>query len=914
MHEEQLTSLRELIPEPAEVVLLIGSGISIPAPSSMPSWKSATQKALESDVTRTLPEGGRAYAREEFESGNYYEVFRLLREKSTAAVFQQLVANVFSDQGRQPNQLHQAVASSGVCGVVTTNFDRFIETAYVQSGHPTPAVITYCEEQKLKQLLSRMDNFFVVKLHGGIQYPGSMVLTAQQCRAVADAKLIQDLFRQIVNNHQLLVLGYGAGDPDFWELWRSALSDLYLRRPAIICVASDWEAITSHDFREDNIHVLEFDNSEDNYSFVAPVLEQLAGSAVPAEGRVVPSGIALAESTADKYVYLYCQLTEDHDSRLTSFISALCVGELLDSATQDGTMPVEQIRGRVRRQLGVSGARIQDDFLIAMRSLTTRGLVEVVEDRARLVPAWKRRLKQYHDALREIEEVILQSALERTSTDESVGSGHVAHLRTLLGHVLMWLGTDLAEQVLFLRFPSAGDRARVREVVEEFCDQESLDAEWYVRATERVLTPDTTEAEDWLSEKLRAQFLTSAYVMHPTSEALLKEYASRHVLYLGSSIALPLLAPHHPLHRPYNTLLRHSLRLGVELRVSREMLGEVKGHLRNAIKQYQQIEGEYLRQNLEAYIELTGELNGNVFLEGYLNCLRDGEPQSWGDYIHHLCQVRGGQLIPERGQIAEYAEEYLSIRPDLAKTDTGDAGELDRLTREILELRSRRRLRGGGAAWQLSLNEARQFLRVHRERALKANGEHLIWFLTTDARLAKLQQLEAERYPFPIGYTPHNWGQYINILDFDHRSSQHFARLLRRTEYGLVTGDVAIGLVKRLSDRLRDARVAAAEARIQDLVRSFFRDYHLRQAIRDSTRKEAVGLPPDEGSIQQMEEALDAFVIKARDDWESLKGDLERERESTTSLSRELESLQRIAKRKDYHISVLRGELKKLRE
>ena len=378
---------------------------------------------------------------------------------------------------------------------------------------------------------------------------------------------------------------------------------------------------------------------------------------------------------------------------------------------------------------------------------------------------------------------------------------------------------------------------------------------------------------------------------------------------------LPLLAPHHPLHRSYITLLRHSLRLGVELRVSREMLDEIKGHLRNAIKQYQQIEGEYLQQNLEAYIELTGELHGNVFLEGYLNRLRDGEVQrSWGDYIRHLCQVRGGQLIPDRGKIAEYCQEYLSIRPDLEKTDTGDADELERLTWQILELRSRRRLQGGGAAWTLSLNEARQFLRVHRERALRANGEHLIWFLTTDTRLAKLQQLEAERYLFPIGYSPHNWGQYINILDFEHRSSRHFARLLRRTEYGLVTGNVAIGLVKKLSDRLREARVASAEARIQDLVRSFFRDYHLRQAIRDSTRKEAVGLPPDEGSIQQMEEALDAFVIKARDDWESLKGDLERERESTASLSRELESLQRIAKRKDYHISVLRGELKKLRE
>ena len=51
------------------------------------------------------------------------------------------------------------------------------------------------------------------------------------------------------------------------------------------------------------------------------------------------------------------------------------------------------------------------------------------------------------------------------------------------------------------------------------------------------------------------------------------DYAEGHVIYLDASVILPALANGHPSQSLYRNLLADTSRIGMKLRVSREMLG-----------------------------------------------------------------------------------------------------------------------------------------------------------------------------------------------------------------------------------------------------------------------------------------------------------------------------------------------------
>lgn len=153
---------------------------------------------------------------------------------------------------------------------------------------------------------------------------------------------------------------------------------------------------------------------------------------------------------------------------------------------------------------------------------------------------------------------------------------------------------------------------------------------------------------------------------------------------------------------------------------------------------------------------------------------------------------------------------------------------------------------------------------------------------------------------------PHRWAQYLNILDYEERSSRNFAKLLRRAEYGIFTGNAAISLITKLCARFREARAGAAEARIAEMVARLLEDLHVRNALLEANRREREGLPPDEQGSALPEQAVDSFVVATAEDWEGLQ--LKAEEQRT-----EIQTLKRRVKAQQHHISVLRGLIKERR-
>jgi hypothetical protein len=121
----------------------------------------------------------------------------------------------------RPSQLHRAIAALPITTVFTTNYDKLLETAFRQSNGIDPAVIIYPEQ------LGYIDNTEVriIKLHGDIDHPSSIVLTRTDYALYASRhKDFERMFHNSDNNYTLVFIGFGLRDPKFKRVYLDARS------------------------------------------------------------------------------------------------------------------------------------------------------------------------------------------------------------------------------------------------------------------------------------------------------------------------------------------------------------------------------------------------------------------------------------------------------------------------------------------------------------------------------------------------------------------------------------------------------------------------------------------------------------------------------------------------------------------
>ena len=911
MNEHALATLDACLLDPKDVVVFAGSGLSITC--GYPSWSSTAGEWIPRLTKLGMEKPVLDYVKLLLSNRDYYGAFDVARKHLPEATYIQNIISLFGCPASKPSDVHLQLCRAGIAGAITTNFDSLIETAFTCVHERQPRLATYFEEPRLSAILSSPNDFFVLKLHGDLTMPKRMVLTQSQCAEVTRSTLIRDILADIISRRQLLVLGYGLGDPDFLELWKSVLSKREMTNPALLVLPEGELPIPEVQLSEMNLHLVRFENTDGKFEFVSQVLDHLHGrsehgSDAPMQVTSILPSDALTQ--IDQYVVLFDRLTQDHSDRLGAFVSALCLAELMDSSGTSHVLPLLGLRKRIRKILKVRSEDIESHFQVALRKLQEEGLAIVADDQVELVAGVAAKLRSAHTTLKESEQDILRSVL-RSVKETSPSDGEVTTFLELVDEILLWLGRSLAEQVLFARFPEDDERHRIEEIVEAFAEARKLPSELYRKAADRLLYGMTDVEEAWFFRKLQAHFLISAYVLHPSSERLMKGFLARHVLYLDSSIVLPALANGHLLCRTYSALLQRSREMGIQLRLREEMGREVISHLRRGIRQFEDLDGPHFKGRLEAYSLCTGEGHGNVFVEGYLGALRVGSTQSWPSYVGHLIRSQGGRHKPDVEKVWGHLQDVLGISRD-ATPLAADSAAIDGLADRISDIREGRR-QNRRAGYILSRSEAAQFLRIHELRKESPADQNTIWFLTTDTHIARLQQDMRDKYPMPIMYYPHRWSQYVDSIDCHDRGARDFSHLMQRVEYGTLTGVAAVAVVKRFTARLQQAKLDAAEGRIAELIQTLLRDYHLKNALVEANRRERLGLPPDVECEIALERAAEQFVIKTEADWKTIERNFHELEKLHEEDEREKESLAKRLKAKDHHIGVLRGELKKRR-
>ena len=242
--------LREL--KNGDVWLFVGSGVSNAA--GLDSWhqlseamvaaiKATTDTYTDSDFEHYLkhenPHPGIALIfKGVMEEEEYY---RFLRDRYRRNV--------------PLSSLHNALANLPVKVVITTNYDKLLENAFRRPDCYDPPVVIYP-----KQIGYVRDEPRIVKLHGDIDHPETIVLTAKDYDTYKDThEALNKWAEDAINSHTILFVGFGLKDENFLQMYKEARNAPMMKKRAF-AIMTNTDPIEREVWRERLLTIIPVDN------------------------------------------------------------------------------------------------------------------------------------------------------------------------------------------------------------------------------------------------------------------------------------------------------------------------------------------------------------------------------------------------------------------------------------------------------------------------------------------------------------------------------------------------------------------------------------------------------------------------------------------------------------------------------
>jgi hypothetical protein len=134
------------------------------------------------------------------------------KDKGSTHRLDEYLREVFSNPAIKPLRAHRYLAYLG-CNVITTNYDTLIEQAFRQAEKPCGIVVREDD-------LTRMQDVNVVKIHGCVNHPGTIVITEEDYYRwlLSDSK-IKDCLEQWFIGQSIVFIGFSLSDPNLRQLY-----------------------------------------------------------------------------------------------------------------------------------------------------------------------------------------------------------------------------------------------------------------------------------------------------------------------------------------------------------------------------------------------------------------------------------------------------------------------------------------------------------------------------------------------------------------------------------------------------------------------------------------------------------------------------------------------------------------------
>ena len=191
-------------------ILFVGSGLSVAA--GYPGWKELVDKLLK-EVKDIYPDrelGMETYAK----SGDLLTLAEFARSKLGKHRYASVLTEVF-EKPIKPHKNHEIIAKTKYRALITTNYDRLIETSFTFQRGWIPKIFTSDSIASLATALFE-PSFFIYKLHGDIVSPRTIILTTQDYDRMALQSLhVRTFLQATFLNYTIFFIGYSLSDPDF---------------------------------------------------------------------------------------------------------------------------------------------------------------------------------------------------------------------------------------------------------------------------------------------------------------------------------------------------------------------------------------------------------------------------------------------------------------------------------------------------------------------------------------------------------------------------------------------------------------------------------------------------------------------------------------------------------------------------
>lgn len=194
-----------------KVVLFVGAGASQWArPTGGGSFKGWAE-FLEHACGNVTDVKTKRLIKERIKKGDFLIASELLKN-SLEEEWTRILSAEFQ-QAAEISRLHKALIALNQRIIVTTNFDKLIETAW---GNPQtsryPTVISSVDHKAFK--LFRDDEPYLIKLHGSIDDPDGIVFDKSSYQKTAFAnQFYRELIATLLLTHTFIFIGFSMDDP-----------------------------------------------------------------------------------------------------------------------------------------------------------------------------------------------------------------------------------------------------------------------------------------------------------------------------------------------------------------------------------------------------------------------------------------------------------------------------------------------------------------------------------------------------------------------------------------------------------------------------------------------------------------------------------------------------------------------------
>jgi len=193
------------------VVLFLGSGVSASASTNSGRKIKQWEPFLRDCAGLVDDAAAKQLAFKLIDDRDYLMACEVLRRRLDEK-WTELLHDEFA-QIAAPSALHHALVALDQRIVVTTNFDKLLESAFDQSGSTHhPRVISRLNAEAFKML--RDDRRYLVKLHGSIDDPDSFIFTkAEYIERAFESAIYGDFIRTLLATHTFVFVGFSMSDP-----------------------------------------------------------------------------------------------------------------------------------------------------------------------------------------------------------------------------------------------------------------------------------------------------------------------------------------------------------------------------------------------------------------------------------------------------------------------------------------------------------------------------------------------------------------------------------------------------------------------------------------------------------------------------------------------------------------------------